>query len=274
MADVLYFRLPTNDFDIVNPDEEVTQLEGYITDGASAIKLPDPNPSDTLNLPSVQPNNPQPVVFNDIQPALPETTMPLFDISTVTPHPNALGNFNILRSPTFSDHQLLEIFPGNNVVGPLESFYFNQIYPSSSSAYHQPGAGASITPDCHYPSSTIEPVASSSRQTLTDIQPGLYQRDVDYPTSDIKTEPENNALIPNLPLERPQKQSKNRRPQPYDSQAGGIRRREVTPTIVPADFDPAPAIASFVNRQAIICPILITPGAKPKALETKCLRRM
>ena len=176
--------------------------------------------------------------------------MPLFDISTVTPHPNAQGNLNILRSPTFSDDQLLGVFPANNSIGPLEFFYFNQIYPSSSLAYGQPGA--STTSDCHYPPSS-EPVASSSRQTLADIQPGLYHRDVDYPTSDVKAEPENNPPIPDLPLERRQKQSKTRRQQPHDRRERGARRREANPTIAPSNFDPDPAIASFLDRQAIIC---------------------
>jgi hypothetical protein len=217
-VNVLYFSLATNDFDIVDPDEEVTRPQGYTTAGASVMYLPRPNPSYTPGLPSVQSNNPQPVFFQNSPPVLPETTMPLFDISTIT-HPNVQGSFNIRYSPTFSDDQLLGIFPANNAIEPLESLYFNQMYPSNSPGYHQPGA--STPPDCHYPPSTSEPVASSSRQTLADIQPGLYHRDADYPTSDVKAEPENNVLIPDLPLEPRQKQSKNRRQQPYDRRKRG-----------------------------------------------------
>ena len=254
MVDAVYFSLSTNDFGIVDPDEEVTRPQGYITAGASVMHTLHPNPSYTPSLPSVQSNNLQPTFFQNVPPVLPETTIALFDISTIA-HPIVQGNFNIRHSPTFSDDQFLGIFPANSSVGPLESLYFNQIYPSSSPVYDQPSA--STTSDCHYPPSSSEPVASSSRQALADIQPGLYHRDVDYPTADVKAEPENNALIPDLPLERRQKQSKTPRQQPYDRRERGTRRREATPTIVPSNFDPAPAIASFLNRQAIICPILI-----------------
>jgi hypothetical protein len=265
MVNVLYFSLVTNDFDIVDPDEEVTRPQGYTTAGASVMYLPHPNPSYMPSLPSVQSNNPQPVFFQNSPPVLPETTMPLFDISTIT-HPNVQGSFNIRYSPTFSDDQLLGIFPANNAIEPLESLYFNQMYPSNSPGYHQPGA--STPPDCHYPHSTSEPVASSSRQTLADIQPGLYHREADYPTSDVKAEPENNVLIPDLPLEPRQKQSKNRRQQPYDRRKRGTRRREATSTIVPSNFDPAPAIASFLNRQAIICPILVKGNLCGRSVNT------
>jgi hypothetical protein len=66
-------------------------------------------------------------------------------------------------------------------------------------------------------------------------------------------------LIPDLPLKRRQKKSKNRHQQPYDKEQRGTRREEATPNIimVPSNFDPAPAIANFLTRQAMICPILV-----------------
>jgi hypothetical protein len=133
VAYVLYFSLFINDFNIFNPDEEVTQQE-YTTAKASVMHLPGPNPSYTPSPLSVQSTNPQPVVFNNLQLMLPETTMPLYDISSVT-RPNVQGNLNIRRSPTFSDDQFLGIFPEDIAVGPLESFHFNQMYPSNPPGY-------------------------------------------------------------------------------------------------------------------------------------------
>jgi hypothetical protein len=138
-VNVLYFSLATNDFDIVDPDEDVTRPQGYTTAGASVMYLPRPNPSYTPGLRSVQSNNPQPVFFQNLPPVLPEATMPLFDISTIT-HPNVQGSFNIRYSPTFSDNQLLGIFPANNAIEPLESLYsikcIHRILPGTTSRVH------------------------------------------------------------------------------------------------------------------------------------------
>jgi hypothetical protein len=103
------------------------------------------------------------------------------------------------------------------------------------------------------------PTSSTAQYTLNQV-PQLGPSPIiptNYPTSGVKAEPENDASIPDLPLERRQKQSKNRRQQPYDKQQQSTRPREATAIIFPSDFDPAPAIASFLTRQAIICPILI-----------------
>jgi hypothetical protein len=250
MADALYFSLPVNDFDNFDTDETITQPQGYTTARSSFMNLPGLN-SHALSLPSVEYTDPQPVAIEKFQPVVPATAMPLFDISTVT-YPNVQGNFNVRRSLLFSNDELLAIS------GPVKSFYSNQAYsPSSSPVSHQPGSSNFISSDFHDPPSTIEPAASSSRQTLADVQPGLYHRAVDSSTSGVKAEAENDALITDLPLERHEKQSKNHRQQPYDKRQRGTRRREATPTIVPSNFDTAPAIAGFLTRQAIVCPLPI-----------------
>ena len=102
--------------------------------------------------------------------------MLLFDISTIT-HPNIQGNLNVHHSLIFSDEEWLAIFPANNTVGPVESFYFNQAPPLNSSRYHLPASSSFTTSDFHYPPcSTCQPTTSSSWQSLANVQLGLYQR--------------------------------------------------------------------------------------------------
>jgi len=122
---------------------------------------------------------------------------------------------------------------------------------------HQQDSSNLIPAELYSPPLTSEPATSSSRQTLADVQPGLYHGEPDYPTSGGESEAENEGFILDLPLERRQRQSRNYREQPYDKQERGTRQREPIPTIVPSNFDPSPAIATFLNRQAIVCPILI-----------------
>ena len=219
------------------------------------MHLPDSN-GPTPSPPTVQYTNLHPVIENP-QPVV-QTEMPPFDISTAA-HPSILGDFNAYHPSIFSDDELLAMFPANNAVAPDESLNFNHAYhPSNPPGYYQPGSSNFVPPDFHPTPSTSEPVASSSRQALADVQAGLYHREsgLEYPTRDVKAEPEDDTSIPALPLERRQKKFKNRH-QPYDLGQRGTRLGGATPKIiiVPSNFDSSPAIANFLTRQAMKCPI-------------------
>jgi len=248
MADDPYFSLPANDLDIFDANGVVTRPQGYTIAGSSMMHPFDSN-SFLPGPPTIQYTNPQPAVVEYLQPV--PTYRP--------PYPNVQGTFNAPGSLILSQERSSSsaIFPANNAVGLVESFYPNHAYPSNSSGYHQRGASNFTAPEFYYPPLTSEPATSSSRQTLADVQPDLYHGEADYPTWGDEAEAENDGFILDLPLERRQKQSRNRRPQPYDKQERGTRQREATPMIVPSNFDPSPAIATFLNRQAIVCPILI-----------------
>ena len=168
LVDTLYFSLLTT-------NETVTQPQGYTIAGSSVIHLPNHNP-DTPSSPMVQYANPEPVVIDNLQPVVPATAMLLFDILTIT-HPNVQGNLNVRHSLIFSNEEWLAIFPANNAVSPVKSFYFNQAPPSNSSGYHLPASSSFTTSDFHYPPhSTCQPTTSSSWQSLANIQLCLYQR--------------------------------------------------------------------------------------------------
>ena len=171
-----------------------------------------------------------------------------------SPYPNVQGTFNIRGSLTFGDEPPSAISPANGAVGLAEFSYPNQ-----PSLYHQQGPSNFTAAELYYPPSTSEPVASSSRQTLADVQPGFYHGEVDWSTLGDESEAENDGFILDLPLERRQRQSRNCRQQPYDRRKRGTRqsKKAATATIVPRNFDPSAAIATFLKRQAIICPILI-----------------
>ncbi|KIM35482.1 hypothetical protein M413DRAFT_32499 [Hebeloma cylindrosporum] len=105
-------------------------------------------------------------------------------------------------------------------------------------------------------------VASSSRQTLAPIQPDKrYHSHSQLYFSKVRVhgEAENDdPLFLDEPLHRHQKQSKNGRLQPYSQ---GQRRprpkQRAAPSIVPANFDPADAIARFRELQGVVCPLSV-----------------
>ena len=249
MADGLYYSLPANDLDIFDANEVVTQFQEYTMAGSSMMHPFDPN-SHMLGPPTVQYTSPQPAVIEELQPMVP---------AHPSPYLNVQGTFNIRGSLTFGDEPPSAIFPANDAVGLVDFPSPNQPYPSNSFLYHQQGSSNFTAAEFDYPPSTSEPATCSSRQTLADVQPGFYHREVDWPTLGDESEAENDGFILDLPLERRQRQSRNCCQQPYDRRKRGTRqtKKEPTPTIVPSNFDPSAAITTFLNRQAMICPILI-----------------
>ncbi|KIM35466.1 hypothetical protein M413DRAFT_348801 [Hebeloma cylindrosporum] len=116
-----------------------------------------------------------------------------------------------------------------------------------------------------YVSSSGNAVASSSRQTLAEIQPdpryhSYHSRGkVDFSGQRVEDEPENDdALIPDQPLVRRQKKSKEHRQAPYKSvQRSTLRKGTGPPSIVSPNYYPAEAIARFRSCQEMICPVPI-----------------
>ncbi|KIM35469.1 hypothetical protein M413DRAFT_348811 [Hebeloma cylindrosporum] len=112
-------------------------------------------------------------------------------------------------------------------------------------------------------------VASSSRQTLAEIQPDARHHSYhsrgqgSFSRTPVDDEPENDNAFIDQPLDRRQKQSKNQRQQPYDAtQRYAPQKRQAAPSIVPPNFDPARAIARFRDSQALVCPIPIDESGR------------
>jgi hypothetical protein len=112
-----------------------------------------------------------------------------------------------------------------------------------------------------YPVSEEAPVASSSRKTLGNIQPGqggLHYGRAQYPASDF--------VVLDDPPKRRQQRSKDNRQQPYNKKKKGTRRSTkssltisypISSSTIPSSDDIAKAQASFRTLQARVCPLLV-----------------
>ena len=123
-----------------------------------------------------------------------------------------------------------------------------------------------------YPVSEEAPAASSSRQTLTDIQPGqggLHRGHAQYSASDF--------VVLNGPPERRQRRSKDNRQQPYNKEKKGTRRSTksslaisypIPSSTIPSSDDITKAKASFRTLQAMVCPLLVGGQACKQSIDS------
>jgi hypothetical protein len=127
-------------------------------------------------------------------------------------------------------------------------------------------------PHFGYPVSEEAPVASSSRQTLGDIQPGqggLHYGHAQYSASEF--------IVLDNPPERRQQRSKGNRQQPYNKEKKGTRRSKgsalaishpIPSSTTPSNDDIAKAQASFRTLQARVCPLLVGGKACGESIDS------
>lgn len=181
---------------------------------------------------------------------------------------SSIGQYNLNRVPQAGPPSI-PVGQVSSYVGEVQDTYFHSL--NSLGCHVDAGHPAiAIYPHHGQPShlshlySTKAPVTSSSRQTLTDIQPGqeeLYSRDAQaaqHYTLDF-------VILPGPPEPR-QRRSKDNRQQPYNKAKKGTRRSKesslailhpIPSSIIPSSDVIATAKADFRLLQAMVCPILI-----------------
>jgi len=149
-------------------------------------------------------------------------------------------------------------------IGGVQRTY---VHRANSLGYHVNAGPSTIANYSHhaqpshfsYPDSTATPVASSSRQTLADIQPGQVGPHCGYAP------------------ERRQQRSKDNRHQPYNKQKKGTRRstkssltisHPIPSSTIRSSDAIAKAKASFRTLQAMLCPLPVGGQACGESIDS------